>query len=136
MKCNYCGKEISSKVKYCPHCRAQVLDYEENIKDEPSEDNKSDSTINASTSEKTQTGLILAIISIIFSFISPIVSIILANIGISESKKSNTSQGDAKLSIAINVIAIIIAIVSIVFSILKTILAVAFGINIYGDLFI
>ena len=24
MKCNYCGKDIPSNARYCPHCKAQI----------------------------------------------------------------------------------------------------------------
>ena len=134
MKCNYCGNEITSKTKHCPHCRAQVLDYEEN-KNGETEEQFSEST-NNSISKNDQNSLFLAIVAIIFAFISPIVSIILANIGISESKKQSDTQKDGVLSNKLNKAALIIAIASIIFSVLKTILSIAFDINIYGDLFV
>ena len=91
---------------------------------------------NNSISKNDQNSLFLAIIAIIFAFISPIVSIILANIGISESKKQCNTQKDSVLSNKLNKAALIIAIASIIFSVLKTILSIAFDINIYGDLFV
>ena len=136
MICNYCGKEITKNVKYCPHCNAQVLDFEEppmgngaNSSKEQ-EDTKSQIEKGLSNAEQNKC-LTFGIISIIFSFFSPIVSLILASIGLSEIKKDNT-QKDTKLAFTLNLLAIIIASVMIFYSIIKSILMVALGI--YGDI--
>lgn len=130
MKCNYCGEEIANNVKHCPYCRAQVLDFEEQKDETKSNETKQDETHFKSTSkpkEKQNNGLSQGIIAIFFSYISPLVSIILGSIGLSEAKKAKETANDARIGITINTLAIIIASISILYSILKTIMVIVYG---------
>ena len=130
MKCNYCGEEIANNVKHCPYCRAQVLDFEEPKDEAQPSTIKLDETQTKSTSkpqEKQNNGLSQGIIAIFFLFASPIVSIILGSIGLSEAKKGRETANDARIGITINTLAIIIASISILYSILKTIMVIVYG---------
>ena len=123
MKCNYCGKDIPQNVKNCPQCRAQVLDFEDNaasdLTDKP--------MVNAQ--EKPNNGLTLGIWALFFIYFSPIVAIILASFGLSEAKKSQEIAKDAKISQAVNTLAIVIASIIILGTIIKTIIIIYYGIH-------
>ncbi len=125
MKCNYCGNEIPTNEKQCPHCKALVLDFEEStISSTNNIQNKS-----TSTQEQQGNGLTLGIIALLFTYFSPIVSIILACFGLSESKKIQEASKDDKISRAINTLALVIALIIIVNTIIKTISILTYVIN-------
>jgi hypothetical protein len=126
MKCNYCGNEIPTNERQCPHCKALVLDFEENALTNTNETHKTET---APPQEKPSNGLTLGIIALLFTYFSPIVSIILACFGLSESKKTQELTKDAKISKAINTIALIIALIIIVTTIIKTISILTYVIN-------
>ena len=123
MKCNYCGNELPKDANYCPYCKAQVLDREEYASSTETTESTTKTEAKTNTAD---TGLVLGIIAIIFAFFSPIVTIILASIGLGEAQK--VSPEKAKTSIMVNRIAFAFAIISIVYSILKTIVVFSYGV--------
>ena len=96
--CSNCGRKIEEDIKYCPDCGWE-LDNNEYRK-------RNNETNNAKGSN------VFAILGFIFSFISPLLGLILSIIGLSQLKKYK------KYGIVFGILGIIISIIRILINIL------------------
>jgi len=99
MYCTRCGAEVSPDAKFCPICGAKI----ENNESKENEYFDSSEKSSIDKSDKIET---ISILALVFSFVAPLVGLILGIVGSNKNYNKRNSQF-CKVAIAISIVLLI-----------------------------